>query len=316
MNARALLAAALPLLLFACARDSGNEVQGYVEVDLIRLAPSQSGRLQSLLVDTGDAVQAGQILFHLDAMPEQATAAASLAHVDAATASAGDISTGKRPPEIAEIEAQLQQAHAALTLAQQELARSQALLGKGFVSAEQIDEQQTAVTQDTDQISQLEASLATARLAGRDEARKGAAASVSEAAAQNRVDAWKLDEKTVHAPEAAHVEQVYYRPGEWVGAGQPVLDLYANERVKLRFFVPETVVSTLHTGQTVAVGCDGCDSFKATIRFISQQAEFTPPEIYSRGQREKLVYLVEALPQHPERLHAGQPVDVSLPGTP
>lgn len=314
---RPLLAALLPaLLLAACGGDDSRQVQGYVEVDLIRLAPSQSGRLDRLLVDTGDNVQAGQALFHLDATPEQATAEASQAHVQEATASARDIDTGKRPPEIAQIEAQLQQERAALLLAQQQLQRSEALREHSFVSAEQIDEQRTAVREDSASIDQLQATLDTARLAGREQARKAAVAAIGEAAAQHRVDQWRLDEKSVAAPEAAHVEQVYYRPGEWVEAGQPVLDLYANERVKLRFFVPEPVVSRLHTGQTLSVSCDGCAPFQASIRFISQQAEFTPPEIYSRGQREKLVYLVEALPEHPERLHAGQPIDVDLPAAP
>jgi HlyD family secretion protein len=307
--------AALCLLLAACGGDKPRLVQGYVDIDLIRLAPSQSGRLDQLLVRNGDPVQAGQRLFHLDATPESATAEASHAHVEAAQATARDLNTGKRPAEIDVIRAQLQQARATLKLAQDQLQRSQAVFAKGFVSQDQLDQQQAAVKQAQAHAAELEASLASAQLAARSEARKSAIAAVAQAAAQNRADVWRLDEKTVSAPETGYIQQVYFRPGEWVNAGQPVLDIYVNSRVKIRFFVAETIVSTLKPGATVQVACDGCAPFHASIRFISRQAEFTPPEIYSRGQREKLLYLVEAAPEHPERLHAGQPVDVTLPDT-
>lgn len=306
-------AAAVALLLSACGADSPRQVQGYVEVDLLRLAPSQGGRLQELLVDTGDTVSPGQLLYRLEATPEQAGSEQARARTAQAEAQARDLATGKRPEEVDVVRAQLTQAQAALKLAQDQLRRSQEVFSRGYVSRDQLEQQQTTVKLNTARVAELTASLKSAELAARPETREAAKASVSAAAAQEKLSAWQLGEKALHAPLAAHVQQVYFRPGEWVSAGQPVLDLYADSRVKLRFYVPEPRLAALKPGQQVQANCDGCQPFKATVSFISHQAEFTPPVIYSRGQREKLVYLVEARPEKPELLRAGQPVDITLP---
>jgi HlyD family secretion protein len=83
--------------------------------------------------------------------------------------------------------------------------------------------------------------------------------------------------------------------------------------------VPEPLLGRLKPGQTLSFSCDACGApIKATIAFISDRAEFTPPVLYSKENRAKLVYLVEAKPA-PEvaaKLNPGQPVDVTLPPAP
>ena len=84
--------------------------------------------------------------------------------------------------------------------------------------------------------------------------------------------------------------------------------------MKIRFFAPETLLSSIHYGQTVQVSCDGCAAgLTATVTFIASSAEYTPPVIYSLEERAKLVYLVEAHPAQPENFRVGQPVTVTLP---
>ena len=86
--------------------------------------------------------------------------------------------------------------------------------------------------------------------------------------------------------------------------------------VIVRFYVPETTLGRLQPGQTVSVACDGCAApVSARIAFIADRAEFTPPVLYSRENRAKLVYRVEARPAPADaaKLHPGQPVDVTLP---
>ena len=83
----------------------------------------------------------------------------------------------------------------------------------------------------------------------------------------------------------------------------------------MRFFVPETVVGALAPGRPVQIHCDGCDAdVPAVLSFVSDQAEYTPPVIYSNETRAKLVFLVEARPQSTDahRLRPGQPVQVTL----
>ena len=109
------------------------------------------------------------------------------------------------------------------------------------------------------------------------------------------------------------MQEVYYRPGEMVPAGRPVLALLPPGNIKVRFYVPETALQNVAYGDTIKIGCDGCaKDLTARVSFIARQSEFTPPVIYSVEERSKLVFLVEALPDKPGALRVGQPVDVSL----
>jgi HlyD family secretion protein len=84
--------------------------------------------------------------------------------------------------------------------------------------------------------------------------------------------------------------------------------------LKLRFFAPERVLQDVKYGATVNVSCDGCEQgLTATVSFIASSAEYTPPVIYSLDERAKLVFLIEARPQFPEKFRVGQPVTVTLP---
>jgi len=121
--------------------------------------------------------------------------------------------------------------------------------------------------------------------------------------------ATRLARRKLVSPVAGTVQQVYYRPGEMVPAGRPVLALLPPENIKVRFYVPEAMLAKIALGEMVKVQCDGCAAdIAARISFISDSAEFTPPVIYSLEERSKLVFLVEARPERPERLRAGQPV--------
>ncbi len=118
------------------------------------------------------------------------------------------------------------------------------------------------------------------------------------------------------APAAGRIEDVFYQRGEWAGANQPVVSLLPDNEVKLRFFVPETSVQAYRPGRTVRFTCDGCaKALVARISYVSPRSEFTPPVIYSRNSRDKLVFLVEAVPDNARDLAPGLPIDVEpLPG--
>jgi HlyD family secretion protein len=124
----------------------------------------------------------------------------------------------------------------------------------------------------------------------------------------------RLARRKMVSPADGTIQQIYYRPGELVPAGKPVLALLPPGNVKIRFFVPEAVLPKIKLGEPVTVRCDGCPSeIKARITFISRSSEFTPPVIYSLDERAKLVFLIEARTDEPADLRVGQPVDVLLP---
>jgi len=124
----------------------------------------------------------------------------------------------------------------------------------------------------------------------------------------------RLARRDAHSPGDGTVEQIYFRPGETVAAGKPVVALLPPGNLKIRFFAPQSLLPEIKYGETVGVSCDGCDKdLTAKISFIARSAEFTPPVIYSMEERAKLVFLIEARPEHPEKFRVGQPITVTLP---
>jgi len=123
----------------------------------------------------------------------------------------------------------------------------------------------------------------------------------------------RLARRKVFSPVTGSVQQIYYRVGELVPAGKPIVALLPPSNLKVRFFVNEAMLPKLKIGETVTISCDGCDrGLTAKISFIARTAEFTPPVIYSMEERSKLVFLIEARPARPEQLRVGQPVSVAL----
>jgi HlyD family secretion protein len=151
------------------------------------------------------------------------------------------------------------------------------------------------------------------RKVGTEKAFDDAQAALREAEARLNAARVRLDRRSVASPAAGTVQQVYYRPGEMVPAGRPIVALLPPGNLKVRFYVPEAVLPRIAVGESVEVRCDGCrGDLTARIDFIARTAEFTPPVIFSLEERAKLVFLVEARPNRPEALRVGQPVSVAL----
>src|SRR4029079_13857071 len=115
-------------------------------------------------------------------------------------------------------------------------------------------------------------------------------------------------------PVSGTVQQIYFRPGEMVPAGKPVVAILPPGNIKIRFLVAEAMLATVAYGDSVAVTCDGCKPVNAKVSFMARAAEYTPPVIYSLEERNKLVFMVEARTDTPEGLRVGQPVSVTLTG--
>jgi len=302
-------------LLSACQERAAPPAwAGYVEGEPLYLSAPVAGTLKQLAVQRGQQVAAGALLFQLDDTPAQASSAEAAARAAAAQAQADNGATGRRAAEVAQVQAQLSQAQAAAERAQADLARQQALVVQGFISAAKLQEASTAAAQAQARVAELYAAL---RAAQQSIARPGELASArasTQAAQQVSAQAlWRVQQARQTAPVAGVITEVFYRPGEYVNAGQPVLALLPPEQRKARFYVPERELGTLALGQTVRLHCDGCGAdVAARIHYIAPRAEYTPPVIYSNAQRAKLVFLVEALPAPADalRLHPGQPLDV------
>jgi HlyD family secretion protein len=313
MTPRALATLFAPLALAACGRAPDPSWSGYAEGEYVYVAAPIAGALMTLSVQRGDEVRQGAPLFVLESQSERAAREEAMARLAGAGAQAEDLEKGKRAQEIAVIDAQLAQARALATQASSELARQEALVAQGFVSASRLDDARASARQAGARVAELEAALRVARLPGRVDERAAAGATASAARSALEQAQWREAQKRQGAPADGRVADTFYRVGEWVGAGQPVVSLLPPNATKARFYIPEGELGGVAVGQRVELRCDGCAApIAARISFIATQAEYTPPVIYSNTQRSRLVFLVEARPdaEGGARLRPGQPLDV------
>jgi HlyD family secretion protein len=303
------------LAVAACTGPVGDTLPGYAEGDYVRIAAPATGTLARVYLKAGDPAPAGAPAFVLEQDAEQAGRAEALARLQRAQAQLANARKGSRPAELDAIRAQLAQAGADHALAQADLARQRQLRAARFVAPASVDAAQAAVARDQARVAELRARLRVARLGAREDDIAAAVQEQNAAAAQLALANWKLDQTARRVPQAGVVVDVYYREGELVPAGSPVVILLPPANIKARFFVPEAKIGMLSRGQAVSLQCDGCGApIPAHISFIAPQAQFTAPLIYSLENRARLVFMVEARPAPAQavRLHPGQPLAVRL----
>jgi HlyD family secretion protein len=311
----ALVLAAGVLVLTTFEANEDAEFPGYMEADLVLVGSEQGGRIEALAVEEGASVKQGDPVFILESSEQEEAVAAAKARVTEAEARLADAKAEvQRPDEIKVLEAALAQAQAMREQANNNLDRARALFEKGWITKAQLDDAVAQHDRHEAAVAEAEKRITAAKLPGRSDMIDAAAAN-AEAARHALAEAEKnLGKRKVFAPAGGTVEEVYFRPGEVVKIGQAVIALLPPRNLKLRFFVDEPDRARLRVDQRVALTCDGCPpDLHAKINFIAREAEFTPPVIFSREQRQKLVYLIEARPEgEAAALTAGQPVTVTL----
>ena len=313
------------LLLAVCGCERKVEepfLPGYIEGEWVYVSAPVSGALRELVVAKGDTVPAGAPLFVLDPEPEATASGEAEERLHAATAHLENLRKGLRPSELDALKSQLTAARAAAALSEVDKGRAEKLAAGGVIPQAELDNARTVHERNVAQVAGLEAQLVTAGLGARTDEIRAAEADVATAAAQLEQARWKLGQKRQAAPAAGLIQDTLFRPGEWVAAGTPVVMLLPPENVKIRFFAPEPQAAVLKPGQTVRVRADGLPERPARIRFISNQAEYTPPVLFSRDNRAKLVFMIEAAfePESggtavkaPAVWKPGMPVEVLLP---
>jgi HlyD family secretion protein len=300
---------------------------GYVEVDYAYAAAPSAGTIEAIDVNEGESVRKGDVLFTLEASQQQAAydaaaarAEAAEAQVVSAQATLANLKTGARPAELQVTEAALLQAQANAALAQQNFDRAKDLYAKGTTPKSQLDQAQASLDAANAAVRQLEAQLAVAKLPARDD--QIAAAEASVAAAQSAAVAAKadaanakamLDNRMVAAPEDGRIERLFFKAGEVAGAGVPVLSMRGGDALKVKFYLSQADRTQFALGEEVSVSCDGCPAgLTGTLSYFSSDPEFTPPIIYSRDERHRLVFLTEATMAADSAILPGQPVSVGL----
>ncbi len=331
-------------LLPGCGDSDSGSFQGYVEGEYRYLAPVFGGRLDSLHVSRGQWAAKGAPLYNLDAERQKAALERARKQLEAEQATLADMLLGDRPDELEVLRARLDRARAEEARSARQLGRDKAQFKAGGISQAQLDESRTAHARDAAQVRELAGQLAVGRLPAREDRLKAQRAKVRAGEEAVREAVWTLEQQKETAPRGGLVVDTLFEPGEYVGPGSPVIKLLPPEAVKVRFFVPEPRLSRFREGTEVLVRVDGqTDTVPARVSYISTQAEYTPPIIYSNETRAKLVFMLEARPLVPAAfsapvdptsgkdgpidpasgkdgpgdpvlvLHPGQPVEVRLP---
>lgn len=266
-------AALVALLLVAgCARKQDNAWLGYGEGDYAFVSAPQAGWMTNLAIERGQTVRDGELLFTLDTAEQQASRDQAEATLQQARAS-------------------LTQEQANFNYMQTELARQNRLMEAHAGTQEAFDQAENNAKQSSARIAQLQSQIGQME------------ASLSGAA-------YNLAQRRIVALTEGPVQDIFFRPGEYVPSSTPVISILPPANIYVRFFVPETQLANVRLGQKVKITCDGCKPMEATVTFIASQEEYTPPVIFSVGNREKLVFKVEARAKGGIPVHPGQPVDV------
>ncbi|RMH44886.1 MAG: HlyD family efflux transporter periplasmic adaptor subunit, partial [Gammaproteobacteria bacterium] len=244
----------LPVLLFiattACTPDNkaSKVFSGYVTADWLYVSATNAGKITQVMVKPGDHVTAGQPLVALDDTAEQYLEQRAEAEEQANESTYHDLVKGARPEEIAAIEAEIEEAKAKLKFEKSQKVRWQKLVDQGLAPKEMLDEITQRLKVASAHLKALQAKRKVAELGARDDQQAAALARVKAAKFSKLLAQWQRSERTLKSPEDARVEEVFYYPGEVVGAGTPVLALLSEKRIKVRFYIPEKQRANFHIG--------------------------------------------------------------------
>jgi HlyD family secretion protein len=298
-----------------CQKKDAHTFQGYAEGEFVNISSTQSGKLDKLFVKRGDTVSKNTPLYALESDSEVISLHQASSALAVAQSTLNDYQKGSRPQELEVIQAQLSQALANANNAHEQLSRNTFLYTSNAVSKEQLDSSTALAKSTKGKVEELRNALSVAKLSKRSDQIQAQEAHIKELKAVVAQGEWKLNEKALKSRENALVFDTLYREGEWVPSGGIVVRLLPPQNIKIRFFVPQAVAEKLaiHQKATLLSRADG-KKLSAYITYISTEAEYTPPVIYSNETKDKLTYMIEAYPNAADAplLHPGQPVEVSL----
>ena len=303
-------------LFSACAVAPEPFAVGYVEGEYVLLAPTEIGQVADVSVRRGERVEKGDIVARVEPTGAEIAVAQAEAALAEAEAQLANLREGKRPEEIAVMEASVASARAQAAEAKRVHDRTLGLFRRGTATQAELDRVETEVELASARLGEANAQLVVAGLPARAQEITAGVKRVEQARASLEQARWRLSEHRISAPAPGRVDDIIRNPGDIAGPSAPVLSLLPDGAVKLKLYVPQAGFSSVPVGTELAVHCDGCaDNLRARITYVSPEPEFTPPVIFSRETRQKLVFLIEARPEgeNAEKLQPGQIVDVSFP---
>ncbi|MDL2269422.1 efflux RND transporter periplasmic adaptor subunit [Desulfosarcina sp. OttesenSCG-928-A07] len=288
------------------ATHSGGDPEGFmkgngrIEATEINIATKLAGRIDRILVDEGDFVEAGQVLAVMQTRTLEAELAeASAKHLQAITAeAAARMQIALRENDKRAAQATVTQRESELDIARRKQKRSAALAPSGGVSRQELDDDNARVNGAEAALVSANAQVDVAHAAlesSRSEAEGARAAIRAAAATVARIQA-DIDDSTLLAPCGGRIQYRIAQPGEVLGAGGTLLNLVDLSDVYMTFFLPELVAGKVALGSEARIVLDAVphQAIPATISFVASNAQFTPKTVETESERQKLMFRLKA----------------------
>ncbi len=243
---------------------------GRIEAVQVDISTKIAGRVQEIFANEGDLVQSGQKVAIID------TAQLKAQHLKAQADIASAVS------EVAAAEASIAQAKAQLKLTEQELERASRLVAQGHTSKETYD---TRVS--NRDVAEANLKAAEAMLVSRQRSVDAASAVAQEIKTQ-------IDDGLLVSPMIGRVLYRLAEPGEVLGSGGKVLTLINLGDIYMEIFLPSAQAHRVSIGSEARIKIDILDfSIPAKVSFVSPESQFTPKQVETPSEREKLMFRIK-----------------------
>lgn len=303
------------LMITGCDNKPDNILSGYSHGEFVYLSYSDNAKIERLLINKGDSVTTGQALVKIESFDAQNILLRAEEKHSAESALLRNLASGERPEELDVIRAQIKKARSAESQVKRQLERYRHLYASHAISLAEWENIRDELKQKGAQVEELINQLKVRQLPARQDEISKQLSMVAAAKLERDKALWDVQQTTIVSPVNAKVFDIIYRAGERPSAGRAILSLLPPENIKVRFFIPEAMLGKFKVGANVRLLCDGCaEPIPGVINYISPQAEFTPPVIYSTRRREKLIFMAEAIPALKQAgdMKIGQPFDVEI----
>lgn len=303
------------LLVLGCDNKPENIFPGYSYGDFVYLSAPSNAKVENIFVSKGDRVKTGQKLVELESFDAVNTLQRAEEKLRAESALLRNMASGERPEQLNIIRAQIKKARSLESQAQRQVERYRGLYARQAISVAEWENIRDDFVQKHAQVEELAHQLEAHQLPARQDEIEKQQSQVESAKLECDKARRDVEQTTIVSSLNAQVFDILYRAGERSTMGHPIISLLPPDNIKVRFFIPQAILGKIKTGMSVRLSCDGCSAaIPGTINYISPEAEFTPPVIYSTKRREKLIYRVEATPnrEHAIQLKVGQPFDVEV----
>jgi HlyD family secretion protein len=290
-------------------------LQGNVDVRQVNLSFKVPGRIESLTVDEGDQVKAGQVLAVLDADYFEDDLRLARASLDQAKANLERLKNGSRPEEIEVARALEGERLATKKRAEQDFRRTERLITTGAQSRQDFDQAQAAYLETDARLKSAIAARQLTEIGPRKEDIAAGKAQLDAESAKMIIAERNLADARLLAPNDGIVLTRAREKGAVVQAGETVFSLTLTSPVWVRTYVGEPDLGLIQPGAFVAVTTDAASgrSFVGHVGFVSPLAEFTPKTVESRELRTDLVYRLRIVVEDPDAsLRQGMPVSVKV----